>query len=127
MADQLVEDVLRYLVEDPRLVEPCRGYWTNVASAQGEKLQSNGYKKTPVALLGGRTITVRTLRLARVAPKRPGPKRGRGKRGGVRVIYYWAVVREQLLMLFIYPKTKQSDLTREQLKTLRRIVEGEYK
>ena len=53
--------------------------------------------------------------------------RGRGKRGGVRVIYYWAVVREQLLMLFIYPKTKQSDLTREQLKTLRRIVEGEYK
>jgi mRNA-degrading endonuclease RelE of RelBE toxin-antitoxin system len=26
---------------------------------------------------------------------------GKGKRGGVRVIYYWAVKPEQLLMLFI--------------------------
>ena len=28
---------------------------------------------------------------------------GRGKRGGVRVIYYWATGRGQILMLLIYP------------------------
>jgi hypothetical protein len=52
--------------------------------------------------------------------------RGKGKRGGLRVIYYWAVVQEQLLMLLIYPKSEQDDLTPAQLRTLRKIVEEEY-
>ena len=52
---------------------------------------------------------------------------GRGKRGGVRVIYYWAVEQEQLLMLLMYPKSERDDLTREQLKILRKIVEEEYR
>ena len=51
---------------------------------------------------------------------------GRGKRGGVRVIYYWAVTQDRLLMLLIYPKSEQDNLTREQLKILRRIDEEEY-
>jgi mRNA-degrading endonuclease RelE of RelBE toxin-antitoxin system len=29
---------------------------------------------------------------------------GRGKRGGVRVIYYWAVLQDRILMLFMYTK-----------------------
>ena len=29
---------------------------------------------------------------------------GRGKRGGVRVIYYWFTARDTILLLFIYPK-----------------------
>src|SRR5262249_41174002 len=49
-----------------------------------------------------------------------------GKRGGVRVIYYWAVKQEQLLMLFIYPKSERDDLTADQLKTLKAIVKREY-
>ncbi|MBC8228200.1 type II toxin-antitoxin system RelE/ParE family toxin [bacterium] len=52
--------------------------------------------------------------------------KGRGKRGGVRVIYYWVVEEERLLMLFMYPKAKQDDLTSDQLKILRKIVEEEY-
>lgn len=52
--------------------------------------------------------------------------KGRGKRGGVRVIYYWAVSAEQLLMLLIYPKNEQDDLTAAQLKILKRIVEEDY-
>ena len=52
---------------------------------------------------------------------------GRGKRGGARTIYYWAVAHEQLLMLLIYPKNVQDDLTSEQLKMLRQIVEAEYR
>jgi hypothetical protein len=52
--------------------------------------------------------------------------KGKGKRGGSRVIYYWAVTQDQLLMLFIYRKSEQEDLTREQLKTLKKIIEEEY-
>ncbi len=51
---------------------------------------------------------------------------GRGKRGGVRTIYYWAVKDDQILMLFMYAKNEQDDLTAEQLKVLRKIVEEEY-
>src|SRR5437660_5790856 len=51
---------------------------------------------------------------------------GKGKRGGVRVIYYWAIAQEQLLLLFLYPKTERADLTPAQLRILRAIVEDEY-
>ena len=51
---------------------------------------------------------------------------GKGKRGGVRVIYYWAVVEEQLLMLLMYAKSEQDDLSPSQLRTLRELVEEEY-
>ena len=52
---------------------------------------------------------------------------GHGKRGGIRVIYYWFVKPEVVLMLFAYPKKAQDDLTPDQLKQLKKIVEGEYK
>lgn len=51
---------------------------------------------------------------------------GQGKRGGIRVIYYWSASRETILMLFVYAKNEQDDLTRQQLKTLRKIIEEEY-
>ncbi|HWK88803.1 MAG TPA: type II toxin-antitoxin system RelE/ParE family toxin [Longimicrobium sp.] len=51
---------------------------------------------------------------------------GRGKSGGVRVIYYWAVAPGVLLMLYIYPKNEQEDLTPAQKAALRRVVEREY-
>ncbi|HZY41539.1 MAG TPA: type II toxin-antitoxin system RelE/ParE family toxin, partial [Anaerolineae bacterium] len=50
-------------------------------------------------------------------------KQGRGKRGGVRVIYYWAVSSEQILMLFVYPKSERDDLTPIQIKMLKQIVQ----
>lgn len=52
---------------------------------------------------------------------------GRGKRGGVRAIYYWHRVREMLLMLLVYGKNEQDDLTPEQLRTLKSVVEKEFK
>jgi mRNA-degrading endonuclease RelE of RelBE toxin-antitoxin system len=52
---------------------------------------------------------------------------GRGKRGGVRVIYYWSVDREIILMLLIYGKNEQDDLTAEQLRALKGLVEEEFK
>jgi hypothetical protein len=51
---------------------------------------------------------------------------GRGKRGGVRVIYYWAVQQDRILMLLLYAKNVQDDLTAEQLKVLRNIIKEEF-
>ena len=48
---------------------------------------------------------------------------GTGKSGGVRVIYYWVVDDAHIRMLYTYPKGKQENLTKEQLKALRQIVE----
>ena len=52
--------------------------------------------------------------------------KGKGKRGGSRVIYYWFVEDESILMLFIFKKNERSDLTKEQVKQLRTVVEREY-
>jgi mRNA-degrading endonuclease RelE of RelBE toxin-antitoxin system len=47
---------------------------------------------------------------------------GRGKRGGIRVIYY-LVTSDKIYMLFAYAKTKQENLTPEQLQRLRKLVD----
>ena len=44
---------------------------------------------------------------------------GRGKRGGLRVIYFWWVSRDRISMLLVYPKSEQDDLTPDQLKQLK--------
>jgi len=51
---------------------------------------------------------------------------GGGKRGGTRVIYFWARDRDTILMLLAYAKADQEDLTAEQLKILRRVVKEEF-
>ena len=51
---------------------------------------------------------------------------GRGTRGGVRVIYYWFTSRETILLLFMYPKNVQDNLTKDQFKQLKKIIEEEY-
>jgi len=51
---------------------------------------------------------------------------GRGKSGGVRVIYYWVTARDTILLLYIYDKAEQDDLSPSQARALRKIVEEEY-
>jgi len=51
---------------------------------------------------------------------------GRGKRGGSRIIYYWATNKNQIYMLLAYAKNKCTDLTKEQLSTLKKLVEQEF-
>jgi dihydrodipicolinate synthase/N-acetylneuraminate lyase len=43
------------------------------------------------------------------------------------VIYYWWVAKDQLYMLFAYPKNVQDDLTPEQIKRLAEAVRREVK
>jgi mRNA-degrading endonuclease RelE of RelBE toxin-antitoxin system len=51
----------------------------------------------------------------------------RGKRAAYRVIYYWHVEREIFLMLFMYAKADQTDLTSEQRRVLAKAVREEFK
>jgi len=51
----------------------------------------------------------------------------RGKRGGVRIIYFHVRTRDQILMLLIYAKNEQDDLSAEQTRVLRGLVEEELK
>ena len=51
---------------------------------------------------------------------------GRGKRGGLRVIYYWHSEREMFLMLYAYRKTEQKDLTAVQRKVLAQVIRQEF-
>jgi len=52
---------------------------------------------------------------------------GKGKSSGIRIIYYWVKKKDILLMLLIYPKNEQDNLTSVQLKTLKTLVEKEFK
>ena len=47
---------------------------------------------------------------------------GIGKRGGARLIYYFAVSKEKILLLDIYAKNEKSDLSKEELKELDNAV-----
>jgi hypothetical protein len=43
------------------------------------------------------------------------------------VIYFWHPISSRLLMLFAFSKNESADLTADQKKTLRQIVEKEYR
>ncbi len=100
---------------------------TSVFTRQVQKLlDDNAYRDFQIALakrpdMGAVMVGSGGLRKVRWAAQ------GRGKRGGVRVIYYWAVEKDRLLMLLMYPKSERDNLTREQVKILRKIVEEEYR
>lgn len=51
----------------------------------------------------------------------------RGKRSGLRVLYYWDKPAERLFMIYAYQKTRQGDLTRAQIRALGRLVREELK
>lgn len=54
-------------------------------------------------------------------------EKGRGKRGSLRIIYYWHSGRELFLMLYVYRKNEQNDLTAKQKETLARAVHQEFR
>lgn len=49
-----------------------------------------------------------------------------GKSGGIRVIYYFNPVQGTFFMLLTYRKSVADDLSDEQLKILRKMVEAEF-
>ena len=47
---------------------------------------------------------------------------GKGKSGGIRVIYYWIKTDHQIYMLLAYPKSKRDNLTDKETAILRELV-----
>ncbi|MEY0026189.1 type II toxin-antitoxin system RelE/ParE family toxin [Providencia rettgeri] len=50
-------------------------------------------------------------------------RKGMGKRGGVRVIYYARTISGRIYLLLVYPKNSQSDLTHDQKSQLRMVID----
>jgi len=48
--------------------------------------------------------------------------KGKGKRGGIRAIYYWFVSDDEIYMILAYGKGGKDDLTPGELKTLRGLI-----
>ena len=73
--------------------------------------------RNPEALIQG-TGGLRKLRFA-------DERRGKGKRGGLRVIYYWWDAGLQFWLFTIYDKDETSDLSKAQRETLRQMIKNE--
>jgi hypothetical protein len=52
-------------------------------------------------------------------------KRGKGKRGGLRVIYYWWLPGKQFWLYTVYNKDEMDDLTAAQRKALKELLKQE--
>ena len=48
--------------------------------------------------------------------------KGKGKRGGARIIYYWVVVRHAIVLLLGYEKGRKADLSPAELRLLRNAL-----
>lgn len=53
------------------------------------------------------------------------PRRGKGRRGGLRIIYYYFLADQQIWLITLYDKDEASDLTPKEKKTLRSAIETE--
>ncbi len=49
----------------------------------------------------------------------------KGKRGGIRVIYYWYVRADEVYMLLAYGKGEKDDLSAKEVRRLREIIQEE--
>jgi hypothetical protein len=98
---------------------------TSIFTAEAKRLlPDEEYQALQVALLLRPTqgpVIPRSGGLRKLRWARPGT----GRRGGLRVIYYWYEGDEVFLMLLVYAKNAQEDLTPAQTKVLRRLVEEE--
>jgi len=52
-------------------------------------------------------------------------RRGKGKRGGLRVVYYWWEAGMQFWLFTLYDKDEMGDLTPQRRKALRAMIKAE--
>lgn len=55
------------------------------------------------------------------------PRRGKGRRGGLRVIYFYFESERQIWLMTLYSKDEASDLSGEEKKALKAAIETELK
>lgn len=57
--------------------------------------------------------------------RQPDPRRGKGKRGGLRVIYYWWDGKRQFWLFTLYDKDELDDLSAKEKKALKDMLKRE--
>jgi len=67
---------------------------------------------------GSRVEGLGGIRKARCAD----PTRGKGKRGGLRYLYYYIETDGQMFLIFLFDKNEKEDLTKEEKKALRNVL-----
>jgi hypothetical protein len=88
-----------------------------------ELIEDDGYAKLQATLANGPDT-------GKIIPGSGGVRKmrwagsGRGKRGGLRVICYWCVADDQIGMLLAYPKSDKDDLTRDEIRKLKKLVDA---
>ena len=53
------------------------------------------------------------------------PRRGKGRRGGLRIIYYYFLSDRQILLMALFDKNEASDLTPKEKKALKNAIDQE--
>ena len=53
------------------------------------------------------------------------PRRGKGKSGGLRLIYYWWDGGKQFWLFTLYDKDEMEDLSADEKKTLKKMLKAE--
>jgi hypothetical protein len=100
-----------------------------------EFIETSGFERTAAALLGEDGVA--DLQTALMLRPEMGPvipasgslrklrwaAKGKGKRGGARVIYYWMKDASTIYLIYAYAKNRKEDLTRDELKILRHTIE----
>lgn len=99
---------------------PAFSRWRN------QYLDDEGLRQLQVMLLnnplaGSVIPATGGLRKVRFADER----RNKGKRGGLRVIYYWWAGQRQFWLFTLYDKDEMSDLTSAQKVTLKNLLQAE--
>lgn len=89
-------------------------------------LDDDGYRQLQVLLMlrpeaGDLMPGTGGLRKLRFADDR----RGKGKRGGLRIIYFWWTVGSQIWLFTLYDKDEMDDLTPGQRKSLKAMIQVE--
>jgi len=54
-------------------------------------------------------------------------RRGKGRRGGLRLIYYWLTADQQMWLFTLFGKNEAADLTPAQKRQLRAAIEAELR
>ena len=91
-----------------------------------EVMSDDEYRKLQQALLARPTYGVVIPGTGGARKIRWGSQVG-GKRGGFRLIYYWHAARQIFLMLYLYSKTEQGDLTPAQRRSVGTVIKEELK
>ena len=55
------------------------------------------------------------------------PRRGKGRRGGLRVIYYYFPGKQQIWLITLYDKNEASDLTPKERQAMKNAIESELR